>query len=236
MPRSNLPMLVLLPGMDGTGELFQPFIAALKNACDIVVVAYPCDIPLNYEALTAIAAESLPTDQPFVLLGESFSGPIALSLSALRLPHQVGLVLCCTFASNPRPLLQRLGFLINLLPLGLVSARWLSPVLLGRFANAFLSTALSQAINKVSPSVMRERLRSVLNVDRSKQLGQVNVPTLYLRATDDRVVPETTSTRIARLKPQVQIIDINAPHCLLQAAPYEAARVVIDFLRTTNTP
>ncbi|RON43463.1 alpha/beta hydrolase [Pseudomonas frederiksbergensis] len=233
MDRSNLPTLVLLPGMDGTGELFEPFVSALNHACDIVVVTYPSDLPLNYVELQAIARQSLPTDRPFVLLGESFSGPIALTLTALHLPQQVGLVLCCTFASNPRPLFNRLSSLVNLLPIGAVPAHWFSPLLLGRFSTAALRTALSGAINQVSPSVMRERLRSVLKVDASAQLAQINLPTVYLRATDDRVVPKAVSARISQLNPQVQVIDVNAPHCLLQVAPDEAARRVIAFLRTT---
>jgi pimeloyl-ACP methyl ester carboxylesterase len=235
MNRSNLPTLVLLPGMDGTGELFQPFVAALKYACDTVVVTYPSNLPLNYAQLQALARQSLPTDRPFVLLGESFSGPIAIALSALNLPQQVGLVLCCTFASNPRPLFNPFGFLVNLLPMGFVPARWLSPLLLGRFSTAALRTLLSRAISKVSPSVMRERLRSVLNVDVSAPLARINAPTVYLRATQDRVVPMAASVRICDLKPQVQVIEVDAPHCLLQAAPDDAAQVVIEFLQAQQT-
>jgi hypothetical protein len=33
--------LVLLPGMDGTGELFAPFVAALGKTTPVVVVSYP---------------------------------------------------------------------------------------------------------------------------------------------------------------------------------------------------
>lgn len=235
MERSKLPTLVLLPGMDGTGELFKPFMSAMQHACDIVVVSYPCDVPLSYGKLETIASQSLPTDRPFVLLGESFSGPIAIALTALRLPQQVGLVLCCTFVRNPRPLLSPLRFIANILPIGAVPATWLSPLLLGQFATAALRTALSRAINRVSPAVMRSRLRSVLDVDVSAQLAQVNVPTVYLRASEDRLVPHAASMRISQLKPQMQMIDVNAPHCLLQAAPDEAARLIIEFLRAADT-
>lgn len=77
---------------------------------------------------------------------------------------------------------------------------------------------------------MRARLRSVLNVDRSAQLPRIEVPTVYLRATEDRVVPRAASLRIAELKPQVQVIDVAAVHCLLQVAPVEAAHLVLGFL------
>lgn len=231
MDRSNLPTLVLLPGMDGTGELFEPFVSALGQACDVVVVSYPGDIPLNYTKLQAIARQALPTDRPFVLLGESFSGPIALALTALRLPQQVGLVLCCTFARNPRPLFNRLSVLVNLLPIGAVPAGWFSPLLLGGFSTRDLRMALDRAINQVKPSVMRARLRSVLDVDMSAQLAHIEVPTVYLRATRDRVVPEAAARWIVEQTPHVQVLDVDAPHCLLQAAPDEAARRVIGFLQ-----
>ncbi|WP_228488314.1 hypothetical protein [Caenimonas koreensis] len=45
--------LVLLPGMDGTGDLFAPFIAAWKGP--VHVVRYPTDTALNYQELTAFA-------------------------------------------------------------------------------------------------------------------------------------------------------------------------------------
>ncbi|MHC8343446.1 alpha/beta fold hydrolase [Pseudomonas sp. RT6P73] len=231
MDRPKAPTLVLLPGMDGTGELFDRCLPALKADFEIVVVTYPCDIPLNYAELEAIARQSLPTDRPFVLLGESFSGPIAISLSALRLPQQVGLVLCSTFASNPRPLFRHLSFLIAAMPIRYLPVGWISNVLLGGFSSRALRTALCQAIKQVRPAVMRSRLSAVLAVDVSEKLARINVPTLYLRATRDWVVPETASRLVSSIKPDVNVIDVQAPHCLLQVSPREAARHIGDFFR-----
>jgi hypothetical protein len=33
--------IVLLPGLDGTGILFKPFIEALPNGIDVLVISYP---------------------------------------------------------------------------------------------------------------------------------------------------------------------------------------------------
>src|SRR5688572_28354175 len=109
--------LVLLPRMDGTGELFAPFVAALGPDQSVVVVRYPTDRTHCYAELEPIARAALPIDQPFVLLGESFSGPVAISIAAAP-PHQLkGLVLCCTFARNPYPWFSPLRALAALLPL-----------------------------------------------------------------------------------------------------------------------
>ena len=98
--------------MDGTGYLFEPFIAALGSEFQIVRVAYPNADALGYSELEAIARAALPAG-PYVLLGESFSGPIAISLAASAPDQLKGLVLCCTFARNPRPFFSGLRSLVG---------------------------------------------------------------------------------------------------------------------------
>lgn len=43
--------LVLLPGLDETGELFADFAAKLPHELRVIMVAYPSDVPLDYDAL-----------------------------------------------------------------------------------------------------------------------------------------------------------------------------------------
>ena len=58
------PTLVLLPGMDGTGDLFAPFVNAVENRFLVQVVRYPTDRVLDYEGLFALVRSGLPTDTP----------------------------------------------------------------------------------------------------------------------------------------------------------------------------
>jgi len=69
--------VVLLPGLDGSGDQFAPLIDALGSEVPTLTVRYP-NAPLDYEALQNIVATVLPRDRSYVILGESFSGPIAL--------------------------------------------------------------------------------------------------------------------------------------------------------------
>ncbi len=97
--------LLLLPGMDGTGDLFEPFAAALGSEFTVKVVRYPASEPLGYVELEAFARDrSFPAEGPFVILGESFSGPIAISLAASCSSRLKAVILCCSFVRNPRPL------------------------------------------------------------------------------------------------------------------------------------
>lgn len=223
--------LVLLPGMDGTGQLFAPFIAALGPDIKTRVVSYPADQPLGYAALASIARAALPVDEPFILLGESFSGPVAVMLAAEGHAQLKGVVLCCSFVRNPRPLLAGLRVLLGLLPFARAPMWLLNRLLLGGSSTPALRAALADAVKQVAPRVMRERLRAVIEVDVSNRLAELRVPCLYLQAVQDDVVPESAARLVARYKPDTQVVRLDAPHCLLQAAPAAAALALGAFVR-----
>ena len=108
-------VLVLLPGMDGTGELFAPFIAALGPEVSSVVVRYP-DQPQGYASHEDAARAALPEGKPFVVLGESFSGPVAISIAAASPPGLCGYILCSSFVSCPSSTLKLLRPLLGIWP------------------------------------------------------------------------------------------------------------------------
>src|SRR3984957_19651439 len=95
------PKLVLLPGLDGTGKLFADFLKTLDLGVSANVVPYPADVPLGYDELEHLVRAALPTRGRFVLLGESFSGPLAIRIAADPPPGLSGLILCVTLASYP---------------------------------------------------------------------------------------------------------------------------------------
>lgn len=222
--------LVLLPGMDGTGTLFAPFIAALGTAAEVIVGHYPTDEPLGYAALTPLAQQFLPQSGRYVLLGESFSGPLAITLAAAHPPGLVGLVLCCSFARPPRPLLSLLTPLCSFLPVASAPHWLLSRALLGAHADPALREALRAAVGVVSPRVLRSRLRAIMTVDVAAQLARVAVPVLYLRGAQDRIVPRSAARLVQRCAPQTQDVELAGPHLLLQATPVAAAAAVQELL------
>ena len=82
---TRLPAVVLLPGLDGTGKLFAELVKSLDPGVSAIVVAYPRDQPMGYEELDTLVMSvlnKLPPDQRYVLLGESFSGPLAIRIAA----------------------------------------------------------------------------------------------------------------------------------------------------------
>lgn len=230
-PTHASPLLVLLPGMDGTARLFQRFDAALRAQSTITTqaIAYPA-APLDFAALEAFVRERLPRDRPFVLLAESFSGPLGAALRADPPLGMRALILCCSFVRNPRPLLAPLRHLLAFVPFGTLPGFALRQALLAPYATPALQAELAAALAQVPPSVLRQRLRAVLETDASRSFARGSLPVLYLRARHDRLVPPANALQILHLAPGTQLVDIDAPHMLLQAAPAAAADAVAAFL------
>jgi pimeloyl-ACP methyl ester carboxylesterase len=224
--------LVLLPGMDGTGLLFADFISALGPEFEARVITYPDDPSLGYNELEEIVRSFLPQDRPFAVLAESFSGPIAISIAASEPPGLFGLVLCCSFARNPRPLFAPAEILLKFFPVKLVPMAVLNKYLLGRWTSTRLRSALRGALAKVSSNTLRARAKAVTTTDVSAKLRQLRIPVLYLRATDDLLVTRTARGHILQTAPHVQVAELEGPHLLLQTSPSPAAATVGNFLRS----
>ena len=95
--------LILLPGMDGTGVFFERLVEHLGEGIDPVVVSYPENDPLGYEDLKPFVTSRFPNENPFFILGESFSGPLAVMAAAERPKNLKGIILVATFVRNPMP-------------------------------------------------------------------------------------------------------------------------------------
>ena len=221
---------MLLPGMDGTGDLFAPLLAELDAAITPLVVRYPCDECLDYAALTSLARAALPRHGAYVVLGESFSGPIAVKLAAEAPSGLVGLILCASFVANPTLWLRPLRALVPIAPVALL-ARVVGPrSLMGRFQTAALRELLRNALRRVPSTVLRARILATLDVDVSAELARVRVPTCYLRATEDRLLGAAAAEGYLHSARNGKVVDVVGPHCLLQCVPRAATKAIGEFV------
>jgi pimeloyl-[acyl-carrier protein] methyl ester esterase len=213
--------------MDGSGEFFAPFAAELAPEIESKVVSYPAS-EIGYGELAAHARKALP-DRPYILVGESFSGPVAIALAASAPPGLRGVVLVCSFARSPLPRLAR--FLPFAPPVWRMPKFIAARLLLGRFSTPEYAKLLASSLSRVPPAVWRARLGAVRSVDVTAQLAQVRVPILYFRASFDRIVPRAASDWVLRNAKDATVVDLDGPHFLLQARPREAASHVKTFAR-----
>jgi len=218
--------LILLPGTDGTGLLFEPFLKHLDPAIEPVVIVYPNDACFSYDDYVAYVLGRLPVDEDFVLLGESFSGRIAFEIGKRALPNMVGIIFVCSFLENPAP---RLGWLARLLPMGWgIHHAMPSPVvkrlLLGNDATVSLIDNFKRVVRQVNPEVLLHRI--MLITESQPLTGTLHLPTLHLLASGDQLVPARTSESLATQCSLATTRTIAGPHGLLQAEPVECASFV----------
>jgi pimeloyl-[acyl-carrier protein] methyl ester esterase len=221
-------LLVILPGTDGTGALLNEFVSALGDLPTTVIV-YPKDRALGYEQLVEFVLPQLPASEPYFLLGESFGGPLAISLARAHQGPLAGVVLCASFARYPVLLPRALAPLAVFAPTRIVPISIISWFLLGKWSTPGRQASLAHTLASVSPAVLRARLLAALRVDVSSYLPELKVPLLYLQASHDRIVPLSAGNAVISAAPRASLQQVVGPHFLLQAAPVLCAQAVRRF-------
>jgi len=217
--------LVLLPGMDGTGELFAEFLSYYDG--DHLVISLPESGPQDHANLANVINKQLPNED-YILLAESFSGGIVPELLKLNLTHMKGVIFVASFLSSPR------GYLIGLaklLPIKTLASLPLSNIVhrllfLGQEATKPLLSTFANVIKSIPKQILSSRLE----VMKRQQLPQVtfNIPAIYIQALSDRLISPKKSQEVAYVFKHVEFVEIEGPHFILQAKPRVAARLVTE--------
>jgi pimeloyl-ACP methyl ester carboxylesterase len=223
--------VILLPGLDGTGRLFEPFVKALPSHLKASVIAYPADAPETYSDLATRVRKALPHDRSFAIVAESFSGPVAIEVAAMKPSGLVALILVGAFVRQPVRFVPAWRLLVPSylfrLPLPACLLRWL---VAGDGAPEKLLFETRAALRLVKPAVLASRFSEVLSVNVADRFLRVQVPMLYVTGTRDRLLAPTTVQELQRLRPDLEVVSIEAPHFILQRCPAEAAAVISRFL------
>ena len=141
-------------------------------------------------------------------------------------------VLCASFAANPRPWLSAaLGWWVGTWCFRLPVPAWVVRRLLaGTAAPEELVRAVTGAVASVNPDVLTHRLKEVMRVDATPALRNCPVEIFYLRATEDRVLGPNAVELVSSVRPDTAVIDIPGPHLLLQAKPELCAPHIAEVL------
>lgn len=214
--------IVVLPGLDGTGTLYQQLAQQLAPDYELQVIAYPLDQLWGYSELLDYIRPQLP-QSPYLLLAESFSGPLGIILAAEKPHYLKALVLCCTFGRNPLPAIKGLASAVDKLPWNELVHHWTALWLQGRYASPQLSALMGNALMMVPEQVIKHRAKQTLQVDVLTEFATLTLPLMYLQARQDRLIWAFNAKTLKKLQPDMQLVRLDAPHFLLQAVPDQAA-------------
>lgn len=218
--------LVMLPGMDGTGDLFAPFLKTLPHAFEPEVIPLPASASMSYREHADYIRDQLPEEEPFLLLAESFSTPIACYIADDPPRNLLGLVLVSGFWHPPRPTLGRLitEFPVRfLLRLG-ARRRIARHYLIGKEIGPRRLTQLQKVLKSLDPKVIDHRLR--LASAPPPFTPTIHLPCLQVIARDDKLMSSTRQTAFDNIFPRLMSFKLHGPHLLLQAKPEFASRLL----------
>lgn len=210
--------LVFLPGLDGSGKLFDPILSQLSSSYACRPLAYPADVG-SYAGATSFVQTQI--RQASWLVAELFSGPVAWEVAQNESSIQ-GVILIASFISNPMTRAQR--FVSTHLAHALTSIS--PPKALLKFSllggeDELLPTLVS-AIAKLPANTMADRLQAIAELpDVASPISQ---PAFHIHAGDDRLL---RSRREAVIEEHVAVA---GPHLLLQTRAEECAAKIVMFV------
>lgn len=222
--------VVLLPGLDGTGILFKPLTDALSGNIDTLVISYPIDRNLNYRELVEFVMGQLPNEE-FILVGESFSGPIANQIALLKPENLKSVIFVASFLENPQRYLLNLS---KLLPKKLILAMPIPDFIvkyfiLGSAANEQLIDLYKQTINKRSSSVLSFRLDEISKLSASQEACDLKA--IYIQATNDMLVPDSCVEAFESAYKEIKVFRVKGSHFILQTNPLACAEIIENEMR-----
>ena len=222
--------LVLIPGLDGTGLLFQPLLAVLRTRIESTVIPFPDDQPLGYEDLFPYVAARLP-QHPFVLLGESFGGPLAIRLANAH-PQCRGVILAASYLRRPARFVPRWMAPAARPAIFGSRARAIGQLFLrsGRAVPPHVASILDELRLRPLAGVFACRAQAALRVDARADFRALSVPVLSLHGRRDMVVDaRRCATDIRASRPDARVEWFDSSHLLLQTHTDRAAASILEF-------
>lgn len=235
--------VVLVPGMNGTGDLFYCQVPRLEKSFRVATYSLRDDAT-DIETLAADLAHVVDIVAPgrrAIIVGESFGGAVALTF-ALRYPERVdALVILNSFAHFAPQLRLRLAIA------GLTVLPW-SAMALVRHLTAFRlhsphthRAEITQFIKRTAHASREgyvNRLKLLRHFDVRDRLSEIRRPTLFLAAERDHLVPAVAQARDMSERVSASVFRILEGHghiCLI-APDVDLAKILDEWLGPLDAP
>ena len=117
----------------------------------------------------------------------------------------------------------------------LLPAVLIESFLLNGESDVSLANELKQVLKTVPVSVIQERMRTVIGSNVIQDVRGLRVPVLYLQATHDRLVRQRSVSEIKQSALAATVVQITAPHMILQTRPAACATAIGAWLMQTRS-
>lgn len=230
------PLLIYVPGLDGTGQLFFKQAPLLARVHRVVTFRSREHGRFTYEDLADDLAAIIQDlgEQRATILGESFGGTVTLNF-ALRHPRMVErLVVINSFPRFRKRFKIKLGVMLaSGLPFRLLWLVRRAANLLGLFVDGVRREdrrLFWEAIRTVNHEAYARRLQLISDLDIENRLSEIQAPTLFIAGDRDlliRSVKEADAMAARMQNAKVKIIK-GAGHVCLLGSRVNLAEILAD--------
>ena len=218
--------ILLLPGLDGTGLLFDKLIEEIPSAFDVEVVSYDSVEAVSYSDQAVEVAARLKSRDIFIV-GESYSGRVAYELCQILGKRVKGVVFLASFISRPS-VISRFA---TILPISLLKPSALSKFLLHMFGfnlagGPEIVTPVFCSLQKTDKRKLKSRLSNIAKL--ANPNAKVGCPVTYVRPSTDLLVGGNSVKYLASMCPNFNQVIVSGGHFIAQSNPVLCAKVICN--------
>lgn len=226
--------------MDGTGKLFSHLLPFLSEV-DYQVLPLPEYGKQDYFSISQYISSKLP-DTPYILIVESFSGPLITELifapsnptGSTQNNAPKGIILAASFQTPPNKWLIKLArrlplqIMVNLPGFQVLAKRFL----LGRKSPTSIVETLKTTLLNMPGQLLAKRLHTLEHMRTPK--GFSDIPTLSITPGSDWIISRKQYRELSTTFRNIEYKTVEGGHFILQGAPQACAELIIDFKNTLS--
>lgn len=216
--------IILLPGLDGTGLLFNGLLKALPNDLEVDVICLnDLSARTYHEQAIELAARYVGTD--LVLVAESYSGRLAYEWCGVSNAAVRAVVFLASFVSAPSLISRLAGYL----PVSLLKPHRLSRYLVNRvgFAGAGAPEHIDpvfESIRLTDQHTLKQRLKNISQLHTPSKL--YNIPSVYIRPSHDYLVANKAVAAVTSVFNNLEVVRVSGGHFIAQSRPYLCSNII----------
>jgi 3-oxoadipate enol-lactonase len=230
--------------MDGTGQLFYTQVPRLARSFRVATYGLrdsATDMATLVSDLDTVVDSVAPDGEAVILLGESFGGALSMSYALAHSRRVAALVVLNSFAAFLPQVRLHLGYAaLRVVPWGAMAivrrltafrmhSRHTTKDELRRFLQLMRATTREGYLN---------RLTVLMRYDVRDQLAQLRVPTLFIAADKDHLVPSVEQARFMAARvpgASIRVLEGHGHICLL-APDLDISSILAEWRGLPDAP
>jgi len=230
----NNVKILLLPGLDGTGILFDRLVSALPNDLDVQIISLDSLIGTSFSEQAQSVADSL-NDTEFIIVAESYSGRMGYELCHLLGERVKRVIFLASFVSSP----SIISKWAHLMPIFLLRPNIFSKWLLTNIGfsgegNTILTAHVFESLNRAKKDKLKQRLKNISKLNTPFRM--LATQAVYIQAEKDHLVSERVVNIIEKLFINVSMVKLSGGHFVAQIHPNKCAQIIMREVAEINHP